>query len=211
MAQPPNPSQPALFTCLPSACGRMPTSHPCSYGKYHPIEELGYHPHGRHYRPASLDEMDVPAKRQEQHVDIDGQELSALRKWATRITSARGATHHIPCLRPNCLRSHAPSLNTTRKPSKSCGSYLLENSSTLTPLTEMETETSTGRSKIPLKVRFHYMVGNHDWYYHLKGKAFDQIRQEIIDAMGLSNPPISLPLRPPQIKHRLSLGDRRIP
>jgi UDP-2,3-diacylglucosamine pyrophosphatase LpxH len=43
------------------------------------------------------------------------------------------------------------------------------------------------RSRIPVKVRIHYMVGNHDWYYHLRGEAFDQIRQEIIDAMGLCN------------------------
>jgi len=42
--------------------------------------------------------------------------------------------------------------------------------------------------QIPLKVRFHYMVGNHDWYYHLRGAAFDQIRAEIIKKMGLSNP-----------------------
>lgn len=43
------------------------------------------------------------------------------------------------------------------------------------------------KNRIPLKVRIHYMVGNHDWYYHLKGVAYDLIRQEIIDAMGLSN------------------------
>ena len=42
--------------------------------------------------------------------------------------------------------------------------------------------------QIPLKVRFHYMVGNHDWYYHLRGAAFDQIRSEMIKRMGLSNP-----------------------
>ncbi|HEX2990171.1 MAG TPA: hypothetical protein VHO49_05795 [Anaerolineales bacterium] len=42
--------------------------------------------------------------------------------------------------------------------------------------------------KIPLRVRFHYMVGNHDWYYHLEGEAFDQIRQEIVEGMGLCNP-----------------------
>jgi UDP-2,3-diacylglucosamine pyrophosphatase LpxH len=47
--------------------------------------------------------------------------------------------------------------------------------------------------KIPLRVRFHYMVGNHDWYYHLPGEAFDRIRQEIIDAMGLCNPPSPFP------------------
>jgi hypothetical protein len=37
------------------------------------------------------------------------------------------------------------------------------------------------------------MVGNHDWYYHLKGEVFDQIRQEIIDALGLSNQPTPFP------------------
>jgi UDP-2,3-diacylglucosamine pyrophosphatase LpxH len=37
-------------------------------------------------------------------------------------------------------------------------------------------------------VRIHYMVGNHDWYYRLPGQDFDQIRQEIIEAIGLSNP-----------------------
>ncbi len=41
---------------------------------------------------------------------------------------------------------------------------------------------------IPLKVRIHYMVGNHDWYYHLEGESFDKIRLEIIEKMGLCNP-----------------------
>ena len=49
------------------------------------------------------------------------------------------------------------------------------------------------QNRIPLKVRFHYMVGNHDWYYHLKGEKFDKIRQLLIDAMGLSNPPTPFP------------------
>jgi len=43
------------------------------------------------------------------------------------------------------------------------------------------------KTRISLKVRIHYMVGNHDWYYHLKGEAFDRIRQEVIDTMGLHN------------------------
>lgn len=36
-------------------------------------------------------------------------------------------------------------------------------------------------------VKVHYMVGNHDWFFHLKGKRYDAIRQMVIDAMGLSN------------------------
>jgi UDP-2,3-diacylglucosamine pyrophosphatase LpxH len=37
------------------------------------------------------------------------------------------------------------------------------------------------------KVRIHYMVGNHDWYYHIPGPAFDAIRFEIVRAFSLSN------------------------
>jgi UDP-2,3-diacylglucosamine pyrophosphatase LpxH len=43
------------------------------------------------------------------------------------------------------------------------------------------------RDRIPVNVRIHYMIGNHDWYYHLPGSAFDEIRKMIIDSMGLCN------------------------
>jgi hypothetical protein len=55
--------------------------------------------------------------------------------------------------------------------------------------------TSSGKpdmgaeAREPVRVRLHYMVGNHDWYYHLPGAAFETIRQEIVEAFGLSNPP----------------------
>jgi len=42
-------------------------------------------------------------------------------------------------------------------------------------------------SPVPVTVRLHYMVGNHDWYYHLPGPAFDAIRGRIVEAFGLSN------------------------
>ena len=43
--------------------------------------------------------------------------------------------------------------------------------------------------KHPLKVNFYYLVGNHDWYYHLKGPAFDEIRELIKEKLGLRNQP----------------------
>jgi len=43
------------------------------------------------------------------------------------------------------------------------------------------------RERIPVKIRLHYMVGNHDWYYHLPGSRFNAIRQEIITTLGLAN------------------------
>jgi hypothetical protein len=41
--------------------------------------------------------------------------------------------------------------------------------------------------EVPVRVRIHYVVGNHDWYYHLPGEAFDAIRATINEAMGLHN------------------------
>ena len=43
------------------------------------------------------------------------------------------------------------------------------------------------------KIDIHYMTGNHDWFYHLPGKRFDNIRQEVIDGLGLCNPPDNFP------------------
>ena len=36
-------------------------------------------------------------------------------------------------------------------------------------------------------VRIHYMVGNHDWFYHLPGPNYDTLRQTIKQQMGLAN------------------------
>jgi UDP-2,3-diacylglucosamine pyrophosphatase LpxH len=41
--------------------------------------------------------------------------------------------------------------------------------------------------RVPIKVHIHYMVGNHDWFYHLPGAEFDAIRARVINALGLSN------------------------
>jgi UDP-2,3-diacylglucosamine pyrophosphatase LpxH len=43
------------------------------------------------------------------------------------------------------------------------------------------------KERVPIRVRIHYMVGNHDWYYHLPGNAFDEVRKTIIERMGLCN------------------------
>ncbi|MCF6277849.1 MAG: hypothetical protein L3J16_03770 [Anaerolineales bacterium] len=45
----------------------------------------------------------------------------------------------------------------------------------------------TSTEKIQVKVNIYYMVGNHDWFYHLPGEQFDSIRQEVIDAFGLAS------------------------
>jgi UDP-2,3-diacylglucosamine pyrophosphatase LpxH len=49
------------------------------------------------------------------------------------------------------------------------------------------------KERIPVNVRIHYMVGNHDWYYRLPGPQFDTIRQTVRDSLGLCNDPGPFP------------------
>jgi UDP-2,3-diacylglucosamine pyrophosphatase LpxH len=49
---------------------------------------------------------------------------------------------------------------------------------------------------IPIPVHIYYMVGNHDWFYHLPGEAYHQSRRMIIEAMGLQNPPAPIAHEP---------------
>ena len=40
-----------------------------------------------------------------------------------------------------------------------------------------------------VEVGIHYMVGNHDWFYHLPGAAFNRVRRKVVHALGLENIP----------------------
>ena len=54
-------------------------------------------------------------------------------------------------------------------------------------------EVPANRARIGTNLRvpvsIYYMAGNHDWFYHLPGKGFDQIRCELIETLGLANDP----------------------
>jgi len=57
----------------------------------------------------------------------------------------------------------------------------------LPPATQSGHPDTSSKELFRPKIRLHYTVGNHDWYYHLPGAAFDTIRANIINAIGLSN------------------------
>ncbi len=61
------------------------------------------------------------------------------------------------------------------------------------PATQERKPDRETKERIPIKVRTHYTVGNHDWFYHLPGESFDQIRQEMINVMGLHNSSTNFP------------------
>jgi hypothetical protein len=63
--------------------------------------------------------------------------------------------------------------------------------------------------RVPLKVRTHYVAGNHDWFLHLPGEAYDAVRQRVVSAMCLANPPGSpFPHDPIESPALLSLCER---
>jgi UDP-2,3-diacylglucosamine pyrophosphatase LpxH len=41
---------------------------------------------------------------------------------------------------------------------------------------------------VPVQVKIYYMVGNHDWFYHLPGPGYDAIRRGVVEHMGLAHP-----------------------
>lgn len=63
----------------------------------------------------------------------------------------------------------------------------------LPPPTQKELPALKTRERVPVPVRIFYLVGNHDWYYHLPGQAFEAIREKVRQAFGLSNAPGPFP------------------
>lgn len=41
----------------------------------------------------------------------------------------------------------------------------------------------------PVPVRIHYMVGNHDWFFHVGGAEYDALRETLVERLGLANRP----------------------
>ena len=42
------------------------------------------------------------------------------------------------------------------------------------------------KNLVEAETHIYYMIGNHDWYYGIPGAAFNEIRAEVVEALGLS-------------------------
>lgn len=162
-------------------------------GRYRPIEELDVLLLGDIIDPLHSTKWLFPLPGSEEYDIVDGVKLA-------RITEQGDKNYIRPWSDTNDPRFAAKLLEVTRailEKNKDAMEIFRKLATgefiNFDALDENGARDLANLNKTPLKVRFHYMVGNHDWYYHLKGEAFDQIRQEIIDAMGLSNPPTPFP------------------
>ncbi len=66
----------------------------------------------------------------------------------------------------------------------------------LPPATANGLPADSSVERIPVVVRLHQMVGNHDWYFHVPGAEYDFIRSEVVETLGLTNPVSPFPHDP---------------
>ncbi len=60
---------------------------------------------------------------------------------------------------------------------------------------------------VSVEINLRYMIGNHDWYYGIPGTPFDEIRAEVVEALGLSQTSSPFPYLPkddPELQNMLS-------
>ncbi|HVO79066.1 MAG TPA: hypothetical protein VMT39_03560 [Candidatus Bathyarchaeia archaeon] len=68
-----------------------------------------------------------------------------------------------------------------------------------------EKEDFSGSNRVTVPVFVHYLVGNHDWFYHLPGAAFDRIRASVVQTLGLCNPAGPFPHAPEEYPQLLKI------
>ena len=72
-----------------------------------------------------------------------------------------------------------------------------DNGLTLPPPDDTGKQQNDEGARCSVKVNIHYMVGNHDWFYHLSSDAYNPLRQNVVEAMGLANDPkVGFPYEP---------------
>ena len=62
--------------------------------------------------------------------------------------------------------------------------------------------------RLPVSVNIYYMVGNHDWFFHLPGEAYREPRRQIIEAMGMKNTLAPIPYQAQEWDALLELFER---
>ena len=106
------------------------------------------------------------------------QEGATARPWSDPSNNA--FIEKVKDISDAILEHNAPSLAHLRNLSQ-------DNGLTLPPPDTTGRQPADEEPQCPVAVKIHYMVGNHDWFYHLPGAAYDPLRQNVVQAMGLAN------------------------
>lgn len=104
---------------------------------------------------------------------------SNVRPWSN--PHAPEFVDHVRCITADILEHNAEALSVLR-------GLAFQGGVTVPPALRVAKPASTDQRQ-PVPVRIHYMVGNHDWFYHLPGPHYDALRQTLVRQMGLANRP----------------------
>lgn len=67
------------------------------------------------------------------------------------------------------------------------------------------------KCRVPVRANIYYMVGNHDWLYHLPGEPYDDLRRRINSFLGLANSIKPYPHSPEESKDIMNtLEDHKV-
>jgi len=102
---------------------------------------------------------------------------STVRPWDDAKSSV--LFEKVSHITTDILRHNEPALSEFRK---------LAQQGVQIPAATREGRSAEGHLR-PVPVRIHYMVGNHDWFYHLPGENYNALRRKIATHMGLSTYP----------------------
>lgn len=107
--------------------------------------------------------------------------------WVARPGVRPWGNPHAPELVDQVTRITAGILRQNGEALAVLRTLAVEGGVTLPPATAAGKPAGDGEG-VPVKVRIHYMVGNHDWFFHLPGAGYSSLRQSIVRQMGLANP-----------------------
>ena len=119
-----------------------------------------------------------------------GEILDVIRssRWSTRPNVRPWSNPHAPefveqvgRITGDILQHNADALSVLR-------TLASEGGVTVPPALRVATPEGVTQGQ-PVPVQIHYMVGNHDWFYHLPGPNYDALRKTLVEQMGLANRP----------------------